>query len=123
MLIDRAIILAGGRPENLTLQALDAAYAELAAQEAFHAPKTLEVVPILHPDGNPDSRTIRNATSYRRNSLRSAEPAPSAARETAQEAKWRAILETGTSEAQERAIRTDPGYVEWVNRTLAKKTA
>jgi hypothetical protein len=125
MLMDRAIILVGGRPENLTTAALDKAYEELAAQEVFHAPKGLETpaVETVHPEGTPDSRTVRNATSYRRNALTSPEAPARAKGESAQEAKWRAILETGTSEAQERAIRTDPGYSEWVGKQFAKKSA
>ena len=129
MLMDRAIILAGGRPENLTAASLDKAYEELAAQEVFHAPRVAGETPALrsdltvHPEGTPDSRTVRNATSYRRNALTSPEPGPKPRGESAQEAKWRAILETGTSEAQERAIRTDPGYSEWVGKQFAKKSA
>jgi hypothetical protein len=125
MLMDRAIILAGGRPENLTAASLDKAYEELAAQEVFHAPKNLETpaAETVHPEGTPDSRTVRNATSYRRNALTSPEAPARAKGESVQEAKWRAILETGTSEAQERAIRTDPGYSEWVGKQFAKKTA
>jgi hypothetical protein len=125
MLMDRAIILAGGRPENLTAASLDKAYEELAAQEVFHAPKNLETpaAETVHPEGTPDSRTVRNATSYRRNALTSPEPAARAKGDTAQEAKWRAIRDTGTSEAQERAIRTDPGYVKWCDEQSMKKTA
>lgn len=115
MLIDRAVILAGGKPENLSAQSLSAAFSQLTEQEVFHEPKTVQ------PEGTPDSRTVvRNATSYKRNSLRSPEPPAAPARETAKEAKWRDIRDHGTAKAQEDAIRNDPGYVEWVDRQYQK---
>jgi hypothetical protein len=121
ILMNKAALVAGGAL-RITAEHIDAAYEQLVRAEMFFEPKAAVEATVQHR-GSDDSRTVRSATSYRRNNLRSSEPAPAVRGDTAQEAKWRAILETGSGEAQERAIRTDPGYVEWVSRVTAKKTA
>ena len=123
ILMNIAARLAGG-PGRITAETLDAAFEEAQRLELLHEPK-VSALPV-QPGGSPDSRTVRevkNATSYRRNALRSAEPPPAPRGDSAKEAKWRAILETGSGKALEDAIRNEPEFVEWVDKVLRKKTA
>ena len=117
ILMNKALLMAGG-PLRVTAEIISAAFEELQRLEMFFE--------AVQPGGSPDSRTVREvktATSYRRNTLRSAEPAPAPRGESAQEAKWRTILEKGTGKALEDAIRNEPGFSEWVDKVTRKKTA
>jgi len=120
ILMNIAARIAGG-PGRITAETLDAAFEEAQRLELLHEPK-VSALPV-QPGGNPDSRTVRSATSYRRNTLRSAEPPPVPRGDSAKEAKWRTILETGSGKALEDAIRNEPGFVEWVDKVTRKKTA
>ena len=120
ILMNKAALIAGGAL-RITAEHLESAYEALQRAEAFHEPKSLDST--VQPGGNPDSRTVRSATSYRRNALRSAEPPPAPRGDSAQEAKWRLILEKGTGKALEDAIRHEAGFAEWVERVTKKKTA
>lgn len=121
MLIDRAIILAGGQYLRVTAKELDAAFQALTSQEMFFEPKPAQASEgsTVQPSGNSDSRTVRSATSYRRNALSSPEPGPSN-NENAKEKRWRDILENGTGKALENAMRNEPGFNEWVDKKYAK---
>ena len=119
MLMNKAALLAG-HALRITAEHIDAAYEELQRREMFHEAKPTLVAPV-QPRGSGDP--VRNATSYQRNRLRSPDPGPAPSRESAQEARWRTILETGSAEAQEKAIRNEPGYVEWVDKQFAQKSA
>ncbi len=114
MLIDRAIVKAGGYAK-ITEQVLDVAYGELLAQNMF-----FEVT--VQPDGNPDSRTgVRMATSHRRNALRAEPPAPASVQEeSAKVQRWRKILESGNSKELRNAIENERGFSDWVNQQTAK---
>jgi hypothetical protein len=126
--------MAGG-PGRITAEFLDAALEEAQRLELLHEPRVaspesrealatqdlgLGTRTTVQPGGSPDSRTVRNATSYRRGSLRSPEPAPAPRGDSAKEAKWRLILEKGTGKALEDAIRNQPGFSEWVDKQFAK---
>lgn len=122
MLMKIATNHAGGT-HRITAAHLDSAFEEARRHDVFHEPKppnttTLEPTTV-HPGGNPDSRTVRNATSYRRNGLRSAEPA-AAPKDSAKHEAWRNILENGTGKALEKAIKEEPGFKEWVDKQYAK---
>jgi hypothetical protein len=117
-----AVNMAGGNLLRVTATSFDQAFEEATRLEMFHEPKA-NLDPAVQPGGSPDSRTVRSATSYRRHALRSAEPPPVPRGDSAQEAKWRTILEKGTSAALAEAIRNEPGFVEWVDKVTAKKTA
>lgn len=118
---------AAGGPGRITAEFLDAALEEAQRLELLHEPRAEARSPKsdlpVQPGGNPDSRTVRSATSYRRNALRSPEPAPTPRGDSAREARWRTILEKGTGKALEDAIRNEPGFVEWVEQATQKKTA
>lgn len=114
---------AGGN-HRIRTEHIDSAFKEAKQHEIFFEPKSLEVPAVtVHPDGNPDSRTVRNATGYPSNRLRGSAPAPAPKGDTPQEAKWRTILEKGNGAALEDAIRNQPGFAEWVDKQFAKKTA
>ncbi len=72
ILMNKALLLAGG-PWRVTADIISAAFEELQRLEML-----FEVAATVQPGGNPDSRTVRNATTYRRNSLRSPEAPPAA---------------------------------------------
>ena len=118
---------AAGGPGRITAEFLDAALEEAQRLELLHEPRAEARSPKsdlpVQPGGSPDSRTVRSATSYRRNALRSPEPAPTPRGDSAREARWRTILEKGTGKALEDAIRNEPGFVEWVEQATQKKTA
>jgi hypothetical protein len=128
ILMKMAANLAGGA-HRVTAAYLDAAFEEAQRDGLLHEAEgrreagatTLDST--VQPEGTPDSRTVRNATGYPSLRLRGSAPAPQPRGDTAQEAKWRAILETGTAAAQEYAIRHDPGYSDWVEKVTTKKTA
>jgi hypothetical protein len=122
ILMKIAANLAGGAYRVRT-EHLNAAFEEAQRLEMFHEPK-ISATPVVdttvQPGGSPDSRTVRNATSYRRNALRSPEPAAAPAKESAKQEAWRNILEKGTGKALEDAIRNEPGFAEWVDKQYAK---
>jgi hypothetical protein len=124
ILMKMAANLAGGA-HRITAEHLDAAFEEAKRDEMLHEPKPVQAGndSTVQPDGNPDSRTVRNATSYRRNGLRSPEPGAGPTKETAKEERWRNILEKGTGKALEEAIKTEPGFSEWVEKQQLRKTA
>jgi hypothetical protein len=114
MLMNKAALLAG-HASRITVEHLDAAFEELQRREMFH-----EVKATVQPGGTPDSRTVRNATSYRKSSLRSPEPAAGPAKDSAKHERWRDILEKGTGKALDDAIRNEPGFAEWVDKQYAR---
>ena len=122
ILMKMVINNAGGDPRRVTEAHFEAAFEEGRKFEMFFEPKPAEGGSTVQPGGTPDSRTARNATSYRRNALRSPEPAPPS-RESAKEERWRNILENGTGKALEDAIRNEAGFAEWVDKATRKKTA
>lgn len=115
ILMNKAALLAGG-VHLVKAEHLDAAFKELQRREMFFE--------TVQPGGSPeDSRTVV-ASSYRRSALRSPEqPARPAKAESEKEARWRNILENGTGKALDDAIRSEPGFQEWVNKRLEPKTA
>ena len=124
ILMNKALLMAGG-PLRVTAEIISSAFEELQRCEMFFEVQSVSASTV-QPGGSPDSRTVRGvqtATSYRRNALRSAEPAPAPKGDTAKEARWRDILLKGTGKALEDAIRNEPGFVEWVEQVTQKKTA
>lgn len=115
ILMQMAANKAGGF-HRVTATHLDAAFVEAQQHELFFEPK-----PTVQPDGNPDSRTGTEATTYRRNSLRSAQPV--VRDENAKHARWRKILNEGTGKALEEAMKTEPGFSEWVEKEATRTAA
>jgi hypothetical protein len=101
----------------VTMAHFDAAFEEAQRYEMLFEPKVSASA--VQPRGNEDSRTVRNATSYRRSSLRSPEPAV-VPKDSAKHERWRDILEKGTGKALEDAIKNEPGFREWVDQQYAK---
>ena len=117
IMMNRASILAGS-VLRVKAEHLDAAFEELKAREMLFEPK-VQSSTTVQPDGNPDSRTVRSATSYNGRKLRSAEPV-AAPQASAKEQRWRGILENGTGKAMDDAIRNEPGFAEWVDKQMAR---
>jgi hypothetical protein len=121
ILMNKAAILAGGA-HLVKSEHLDAAFTEAQRYEMLFEPKPAQAGDgsTVQPSGSSDSRTVRNATSYRRNTLRSSDTPTTSSRDTAKEAKWRDILENGTGKALEDAMRYEPGFTEWANKQHSK---
>lgn len=107
--------------QNITEAALDAAYHELAQHGMLFevAPGTPEKeVETVPPGGSRDSRTVRTATSYRANSLRTPTPVVST------KPKYtRAQVEAMNSRDFRVKIETEPGFKEWYDKEFAAKSA
>lgn len=112
ILLDRAILRVGYR--NITAQALDNAYSELLAEDMFFE--------AAQPGGSPAPRAVREATSYRRNSLRSPEPVATTD-DSPKVREWRRIFESGNSRELRSAINTIPGFKEWANKQYTAQSA
>lgn len=122
MLIDRATVIAGGSFLKITAEVLTRAYQQLVREKVFHEPAAAGTA--VHPSGNPDSRTepTHIDTSYRRNALRSTEPAP-IREDTKQVKEWRQIAEKGNSRELRHYIERVPGFSDWFEKEYARKSA
>lgn len=123
ILMNKAALVAGGAL-RITADHITAAYEELTRKEMFFEPKPGSTV---QPEGTPDSRTGREATSYRRNALRASEPTSQPAKESTKEQKFRTILEDGTGKDVENAIKAEKagnreyaGFQDYANKLYAK---
>lgn len=115
-LMNTAALRAGGMP-NITTAILDAAYAELVRTGMLFeaAPESEETV---LPDGSPEPRTVRTATSYRSNALRTPVPVVQV------KPKYtRAQVDAMNSRQIREKIETEPGFSEWFNKEFAAKSA
>jgi len=122
ILMKVAVNLAGGNLSKVTAEILDQAFEEGTRLELFHEPQGSTV----QPGGNPEPRTVREATSYRRNALRSPNE-PVTVSPNVKEQKWKEILEKGTGKAVDDAIRAErggnpeyAGFQEYANKLFAK---
>lgn len=119
ILMNRAALVAGG-VHLVKAEHLDAAFEELQRREMFFEPAPGSERETVQPSGSSDSRTVV-ASSYRRAALRSPEqPARPAKAESEKEARWRNILDNGTGQALDDALRNEPGFQEWANKRLVK---
>lgn len=113
LLMDCAVLHYGFRT-NPTPEALDNAYNRLAQFSLlFEVEDQAVTVP---PEGTPESRTVRNATSYRANQLRTTPPVvvKDKPRYT------RAQLDGMNSRVLRDKIDNEPGFREWYNEFAAK---
>lgn len=116
MLIDAAVLHFGFR-QTMSATAIDSAYEYLAERNMLH--EVPEVAPAVPPDGNSDSRTARNATSYRGNSLRGTPPAVVAPKPR----YTRAQVDAMNSRVLRDKIENEPGFSEWYNKEFMAATA
>lgn len=117
LLIDRAILKAGGYLK-ITKEHLSAAFQELQDSNMLFEPAPPQPGPssTVQPRGTEDSRTVRTATTYRRNSLRSPEPIVSAPKPKYTPAD----IDKLTSKQLRDKIENEPGFREMYEKLLAK---
>lgn len=124
ILWDRAVILGGGHPLDVTRESMDMAYAELVRDGMLfdeEPPATIEERnPTAQPDGSQPTRVVRprGATSYSRTALRAT--APAARREPIY---TRAQVDAmNRSEFEAKVLRV-PAVLEWYNNERSAAVA
>ena len=116
LLIDTAVLHFGFR-QNMAAAAIDGAYDYLLQHNILF--KVPEASSTVQPDGNPDSRTVRNATTYRGNSLRATHPV--AARENPK--AFLAEVDKLNSKELRDKIENEPGFKDKYEKAIAAAAA
>jgi hypothetical protein len=120
MLMDKALLLAGGKLSQITAAVLDQAFQELLGYGMFFEPANHEPTPQPNaPDGNPAPVVRpRGATSVRSNALRATTPV------ARQQPKYtRAEIDAMNSKQLADKIKYEPGFLDWYNREFSAPTA
>jgi len=124
MLMDKALLLAGGKLNQITATVLDQAFQELLGYNMFFDPADAQYMnhePTPQPnapDGNPAPVVRpRGATSVRSNALRATTPV------ARQQPKYtRAEIDAMNSKQLADKIKYEPGFVDWYNREFSATT-
>ena len=124
LLMNTALLRAGGDLARITAETLDTAYRELVSFGMLFEPEnnssTQTVTPQNAPDGNSATRIVRprGATSYRSTTLRAT--APGAKREP----KYtRAEIDAMPSAVFREKMEREAGFREWYDREFSPATA
>lgn len=124
LLMNTALLRAGGDLSKITAVILDTAYSELTTYGMLYDPEasssTIIETPQNAPDGNSATRIVRprGATSYRSTSLRAT--APGAKREP----KYtRAEIDAMPSAVFREKMEREAGFREWYDREFSAATA
>lgn len=118
LLMDAAVFRFGFR-HNMKAESLDEAYSYLLQYGMlFEVPA--DPAPGVQPDGSQDSRTtVRTATSYRANALRT--PAPVVVNKKPR--YTRAEIDAMNSRVLREKIETEPGFKDWYDKEFSAMTA